>query len=167
MKKYFLTILLLISITVNGFSNDSKISDCNLNFEKVGIKNFKIGGSLTDLKLNHPTLELQFIKDDIDLFDDYTFTEKAIINGKKKTITYYFNFKENQLFSYFFILDGDQEFFNELSKELSSDTFIEFNSKERKYSYYEKIDTCNKYFRIKIEGSKMRITGGVESNLKK
>lgn len=152
--------------TINGFSYDIKVSDCDLNFEKIGIKNFNIGVSLSDLKLNFPVLDLQLIRDDIDLFEDYTFTEKAGINGNKKIITYYLNFKENQLFSYFFILDGDQEFFNELSKVLSSETFIDFNFKERNYSYYEKNDACYKYFRIKIEDNKMKITGGVESKLK-
>ena len=166
MKRYILTILLFICITINGFSNDLNVSDCDLNFEKIGIRTFDIGVCLSDLKLNHPALDLQLIMDGIDLFDDFTFTEKAVINGKKKNITYYLNFRENQLFGYFFLLDGDQEYFNELSKALSPDTFINFNSRERNYSYYENNDACHKYFRIKIEENKMRITGGVESNLR-
>lgn len=138
------------------------MKDCKLNFEKVGIKNFNLGISLSDLKKENPTLEFEFIQDDIELYDDYIFTEKANINGIQKTITYYFNFKEDKLLEYFFKIDGDKEFFDKISKELTSDTFIEYNPQELNYTYYQKTETCYKYFRIKIENEKMKIVGGIE-----
>ncbi len=161
LNKFVLAIIMILSL--NSFADDFEMQDCKLNFEKIGIKNFNLGISLSDLKKENPTLEFEFIQDDIELYDDYRFTEKAVINGIEKTITYYFNFKENKLLKYFFKLDGDREFFDKISKKLTSNTFIEYNPKKGKYNYYQRTETCYKYFRIKIENEKMKIIGGIES----
>ncbi|WP_282019186.1 hypothetical protein [Salegentibacter mishustinae] len=80
MKKYLnnLVFIILLILSLNSFSNEFEKKDCELNFEKVGIKNFNLGISFSELKTQNPTLEFEFIQDDIELYDDYKFTEIAM-----------------------------------------------------------------------------------------
>ncbi len=165
-KKIVLFILFLVNFSCAS-SQTSPASDCSSEFNKVGIRDFEVGISLQDLKKKNPLLVLKQINDDVDLYDDYMFKEYAKINGLDKEVIYYFNVQEGMVLSYFFEVEGDILFFNQLAEKLKDGKFVDLKKAERKYYFFEKNNFCYKYFRLKIKTKeKMVITGGLShSNL--
>jgi hypothetical protein len=159
--KIIILILTMIS-TISGFSKNIKDADCETNFHKAGLTDFELGISLKDLSRKNPDLKLKFIQDDIEIYDDYVAKKGVKINGKEKLVTYYFNFKNNELVGYFFEINGNRKLFIDLSKKLSDQNFIDYNEKNKKYNFFQQNDNCSKYFRIKIKNDNIILTGGAE-----
>ncbi|WP_044397237.1 hypothetical protein [Lacinutrix sp. Hel_I_90] len=150
--KYF-----LFFIVFSFFTNEN---ECEIDFNSVGINDYDLNISCSDLKNIIPELKKDSnskLDDDISIYS-YIINQK-ILNINRK-VEYYFAFKEDKLQAYVFNVYSGRDikyykFFVKKARE--NNAFIS----EKGTSFLETKNNCEKFLRIKSNPNQIIIFGGI------
>lgn len=137
-------------------------NECILNFNSVGINDYELGMSLSEINgCSKDVKEVGKSKKDSSIFI-YSFSEVSNILGKEKEVEYFFAIKDNSLVAYVFNIYSGKEisFYKRLIEIVKpSNNFITKSGT----SFIENSNNCEKFLRIKSNKEQIIIFGGISS----
>ncbi|QTY27314.1 hypothetical protein [Flavobacterium sp. CS20] len=137
-------------------------NECVLNFNSVGINDYELGMSISEIKkCNKNIREVGVSKRDSEIII-YSFSEISNILDEEKKVEYFFAIKDNSLVAYVFnIYSGKKiSYYKRLIEEVkASNDFIVGNG----ISFLDNSGNCEKFMRIKSNKEQIIIFGGISS----
>lgn len=155
-------LILFVSVFISCDNEKSTSNDCELNFQSVGVRDFKLGEELNQLlKVINDYSETKLEDNSsLILFDEY-----SIICKEKKKVSYKLILKDRVLIGYTFMVKieknrkGLESFKLFLNEAKENNDFI----MGEKYSHMKTSNNCKRFIRTHSIGIEKYFFGGIHA----